>query len=505
MKLFQQMLVAPAALGLMAPIAATAAELNINEISDYNASGAEVQGISQFSDVYPTDWAYQALTQLAERHGCVAAAPNGSMTRYEAAALLNTCLGEVAQVNEEERRLLNEFSPELAVIKGRIDSLEARVGEFEAGVFSTTTKLRGTTHFVIGAVDEEDNATDATVFVYSTQLDLTSSFTGKDVLYTRFKTGNFGNSQLAQKPNVYLSSANTNDDTLKVDKIWYQFPVGDSITAWLGAKVENYYMLASAPSVYRPILKGFALGGNDAVYGASTGQGFGVAWTQQVDDPSAARFAVSANYTSSNSKGEYADPTAGGLFTNGAQGMTLAKVEYGSPRWQVSVAYSNKTNGSDAGTYYSTTMGDDRTGNTDAYALRAYWKPETTGAIPSISAGYTVASVDDDGTAEEVEETASWMVGLNWKDAFIDGNTAGVAFGQRQYATSVTSGNRVNHYDKGDDNFNWEAYYSFKVSDGITVTPAVFGVSNPDGDDQTNGDGGNGDTFGGIVQTTFKF
>ena len=88
MKLFQQLLEAPAALGLMAPIAATAAELNVNGVSEYSNSG-EIQSISQFSDVYPTDWAYQALTNLAERHGCVASAPNGSMTRYEAAALLN--------------------------------------------------------------------------------------------------------------------------------------------------------------------------------------------------------------------------------------------------------------------------------------------------------------------------------------------------------------------------------------------------------------------------------
>jgi len=505
MKLFQRLLVAPAALGLLAPVAANAAELNINDVSNYSASSEEVKSISQFSDVYPTDWAYQALTNMAERHGCAAANPTGSITRYEAAALLNSCLGNVAQVNEEERALFNEFGPELAVIKGRIDGLEARVGEFEAGMFSTTTKLTGKTNFVIGSVDEEDQARDALTFVYSTQLDLKSSFTGEDLLYTRIKTGNFTNSEFDHKPNVYLSSANSNDDFIKIDKLWYQFPIGDNFKAWLGAKVENYYMLASAPSIYKPILKGFALGGNDAVYGASTGQGFGVAWTQSVDDRSQPRFAVSANYTASDSTGENADPTAGGLFTNGAKGMALAKVEYGAPRWQVSLAYSNKTNNADAGSYYSTTMGKSRTGNTDAYALRAYWKPESTGAIPSVSAGYTIASVDDDGTAFEVEETASWMIGLNWKDAFIDGNTAGLAFGQRQYATSVTSGTNATVYEKGDGNFNWEAYYTFKVSDNISVTPAVFGVSDPDDVSKAHGNGAEGDSFGGIVQTTFKF
>ena len=95
MKLFRQLLVAPAALGLLAPMAANATELNINGVSDYAATGEQVTSITQFSDVYPTDWAYQALSNLIERYGCVAGYPNGTyrgnraMTRFEAAALLN--------------------------------------------------------------------------------------------------------------------------------------------------------------------------------------------------------------------------------------------------------------------------------------------------------------------------------------------------------------------------------------------------------------------------------
>ncbi len=57
MKLFQQLLVAPAALGLLVT-GANAAELNINGVSDYAASADQVTSVTQFSDVYPTDWAY---------------------------------------------------------------------------------------------------------------------------------------------------------------------------------------------------------------------------------------------------------------------------------------------------------------------------------------------------------------------------------------------------------------------------------------------------------------
>ena len=162
MKLFHQLLVAPAALGLLAPMAANATELNINGVSDYAATSSlssreQVTSITQFSDVYPTDWAYQALSNLIERYGCVAGYPNGTyrgnraMTRFEAAALLNACLDRVTEVTDELKRLMKEFEKELAILKGRVDGLEARVGELEATQFSTTTKLKGQATFVIGA------------------------------------------------------------------------------------------------------------------------------------------------------------------------------------------------------------------------------------------------------------------------------------------------------------------------------------------------------------------
>src|SRR5210317_4099 len=156
MKLFQKLLLAPAALGLLAPVAANASDVNIAGLSAYSSQD-QVNSITQFSDVQPTDWAYQALSNLIERYGCVAGYPNGSfrgnraMTRYEAAALLNACLDRITEVTDELKRLMKEFEKELAILKGRVDGLEARVGELEATQFSTTTKLKGKTTFVMGA------------------------------------------------------------------------------------------------------------------------------------------------------------------------------------------------------------------------------------------------------------------------------------------------------------------------------------------------------------------
>ena len=212
MKLFQQLLVAPAALGLLSPVAVQANELNLDGVNQY-ASEEQVTSINQFSDVKPTDWAYQALSNLIERYGCVAGYPNGTykggqaMTRYEAAALLNACLDRITEVTDELKRLMEEFEKELAVLTGRVDGLEAKVGELEANQFSTTTKLKGKATFVIGANsfngssdflrDQYRSELGATTFNYDVQLDFDTSFTGKDLLRTRLRAGNFRDTTFA--------------------------------------------------------------------------------------------------------------------------------------------------------------------------------------------------------------------------------------------------------------------------------------------------------------------
>ncbi|MFM7235863.1 MAG: iron uptake porin, partial [Cyanobium sp.] len=164
MKSFQRLLIAPAMAGMLSPALAQAGELNLNAIDGYTSGSQEqVTSINQFSDVRPTDWAFQALSNLIERYGCVAGYPNGTfkgaqaLTRYEAAALLNSCLDRISEVTDELKRLLKEFEQELAVLRGRVDGLEAKVGELEATRFSTTTKLRADTRWVVGALNYSCN------------------------------------------------------------------------------------------------------------------------------------------------------------------------------------------------------------------------------------------------------------------------------------------------------------------------------------------------------------
>src|SRR6476469_7474728 len=140
---------------------------------DANASieaGAldQVTSVSQLSDVQPTDWAFQALQSLVERYGCIAGYPDGTyrgnraLSRYEFAAGVNSCLDRINEliaagtselVTKEDlatlQRLQEEFSAELATLRGRVDALEARTAELEANQFSTTTKLNAEAIFAV--------------------------------------------------------------------------------------------------------------------------------------------------------------------------------------------------------------------------------------------------------------------------------------------------------------------------------------------------------------------
>ena len=419
MKLFQRLLVAPAALGLMAPLAAN----------------ADVTAISTDSDL-----------------------------------------------NSE-------------VIQARVDGVEAQLGEVMAGQFSSTTKLTGKAAFITGYVDN-DSATDNDEITgeYMYQLNLNTSFTGEDDLYTRIKSGNVADHFKDKNQGTYLSAANGNADVLKVDKLWYSFPVGESLQVWVGPKIENYYMLASAPSIYKPVTKQFALGGNGSAYGSSTSPGFGVAWTQQKEDPSEARLAISANYTSKDGASDTI-----GISNDDGRSFFLTKVEYGSPNWQVSAAVAKKNaptdteNGYDD--YFHTPLASNTEGDLTAYGLRAYWKPDETGSIPQVQVGYDFGSYDE-ATAGEAEDIAGWMIGLGWPDLFVDGNRGGFAFGSRMSATEVKSGGSVTE-DPAEDNTVWEAYYTFKVNDGVSITPAIFGGT----DVEESGK----DTQGAVLLTEFRF
>ena len=498
MKLFQQLLVAPAALGLLAS-GANAAELNINGVSDYAASADQVTSVTQFSDVYPTDWAYQALSNLVDQYGCVAGYPNGTfrgnraMTRYEAAALLNACLDRVTEVTDELRRLLKEFETELAVLRGRVDGLEARVGELEATQFSTTTKLKGVANCFLGGVamddDNQESGMGESLFMqYRYRLNMNTSFTGKDLLYARLQAAN-GSGDHWETGDTHQNASGSNGSALSIDKLWYTFPAGD-FKFTVGPKIENYYMVET-PTRYNAVLKALKLGGYGAVMGASTGAGAGIQWRQDVD-PGEAAFNAAVNYTSNT--GDHSD-AGQGIAGNNAGGSLLTQVGYGTRKWWLGASYARKNE------YLSKTKqtwiaGQSSLGTKDApldaFGLRGFWSPEESGIIPTISAGVDFGW-SDANAANATTETFGYMVGLNWDDVFIDGHKAGVGFGSIGSYITDTKGSA----DVDRDNSALEIWYDYQVTDNISIKPAVFWTNNYDDNDD--------DKFGAVVITTFKF
>ena len=432
MKLFQQMLVAGASLSLLAPVASQASDVvNIEEMNSYARSQSKSSRL-------------------------------------------------------DSKTFINEVSEDIAILKGRVEGLEAQHNEYEAGAFSETTSMDGKAVFGIGAVDYSEasnTSSEATQSWYTYTMNLNTSFTGDDNLYVRIKTGNHTDWTVSKTYGSYLVSGNGNGGTLKVDKIWYQFPVGDNNTVWVGPRIENYYMHGTTPSIYQPVTKQFTLGGNGEAYGASTDTGAG--WAYKADNG----FAVSSNIgtkSGSSKKDAAGDYYNTGLLTNETKTSWATQVGYTKPNYSVSALLNIKSNGWSDTYYHTADHGTGGNGNFSSVGLRGWWRPDNTGtATPSISVGFDTTEYD--GAPSSTSNSTAYFVGLNWQDMFQADDKIGLAFGQPTTNESESV-----------DPFAYEIYYSFNPNDSVTVTPAVFGGTDRNG---TSG----GDIFGAVVETTFKF
>ena len=169
----------------------------------------------------------------------------------EAAALLNACLDRITAMADEVKGLIHALRCELAIIQGRVDGLEARLGELEATQFTTTTKLSGLATFVVGAnhfpgsddalVDQNNQGFGAPSYNNDLQLILATSFSGKDLLTTVMRSGNFGGetpfggggpSSLATLGTSLQADGGANQ--VAIDKIIYAFLVGEVLNLTFG-------------------------------------------------------------------------------------------------------------------------------------------------------------------------------------------------------------------------------------------------------------------------------
>ena len=502
----------------------------------------QVTSVNQFSDVQPTDWAYQALSNLVDKYGCVAGYPNGTfkgsqaMTRFEAAALLNACLDRVTEQTDELKRLMDEFKQELTVLRGRVDGLEKRVGVLEAQQFSTTTKFSGQATMVVGgnsysgsAINTAANTVtpnntttpsplyNAISFNYDLQLNFDTSFNGRDLLRTNLRAGNFGSSRFGGEPHAQgnLSELQiafeqpSGANLVGLYKLFYQLPLGSGWTATVGPRVGQEDMLALWPSVYPSdtVLNVMTVNGAPAAYSKNLGPGAGLWWQNN-------NWSVSANYVAFNGMiGNPSTPrsqtsTAGpsGGIGNQASGATgSVQLAYQQEQWGLAAiwTYLQPYNAFVPGTTPTVHSSLDHAASalTNAFGLSAYWQPWNSGWAPSVSIGWGYNSTSysvAQAAGARVSTSQSWMVGLQWTDVFAKGNDFGMAVAQPVFATTMTGGINGN-----DGNYVWEWWYKFQVSDKISVTPALIYLSRPLG--ARTPAGATFDQIGALVKTTFRF
>lgn len=524
----------------------------------------QVTSVSQLSDVQPTDWAFQALQSLVERYGCIAGYPDGTyrgnraLTRYEFAAGLNACLDRVneliatatsSQVTREDlatlQRLQEEFTTELATLRGRVDALEANTAELDANQFSTTTKLSGEVIVAgVGATGGAPDTDDPNVILANrVRLNFTTSFTGKDSLFTSLQAYNFGGGDSSiggalgladgvglsassarlnfepQFPGVNpqnLSSVEAND--IQLYKLLYVFPVTSSLNLFAGTAAETSDAFpaitpfasegegaVSRFAGYNPVVR---LSGGTSGTGLASAAGF--SWTISEKVTLAALYgnvnAAIPNQAPNIAPGVSGTPLGAGFFS-GSSVVAAQLTIRPSKNFDVGLNYANSYHeinilgtglvnadigGALAGLDFGTPVKVNSVGGTLTWRFTPKVALSTYGAA---------IFVDDSLNRIDASSTfTSWMVGLHFADLLSEGNNAGIIFGQPLYRTSA-DGDAV-LTPAGEDRatpYHAEAYYRIRVSDNISITPGAFVIFNPESNSN------NDTTTVGVLRTTFTF
>jgi hypothetical protein len=473
---------------------------------------SQVTSVSELSDVQVSDWAFQALQSLVERYGCIAGYPNGTyrgnraLTRYEFAAGLNACLDRVneliatgtADLTTKEdlttlQKLQEEFSAELATLRGRVDALEARTAELEANQFSTTTKLQGQVVAVISDVLSSDKVNGAEITDKNTtlgaraRLEFVSSFTGQDTLFTRIQTNNILSPDInTREGNLFFAGADGTNDAF-IDALYYAFPLGKATQVKLIANAGAADDLTSTVNLFDGDGAFGALstfGTRNPIYNQISGAGVGV--TQYFSR----NLSLSLGYLASTANNP---APKSGLF-DGAYGALAQLTVKPSDRISLGLTYINSykqplLTGSNAATTDITS---------EAFSSNSYGVEASVGISDKFVlggwAGYTNSRVLT-GNRGDVD-IWNYAVTLGFPDLGKKGNLAGIIVGMEP---KVTSSNVSGLSEDEDTSYHVEAFYQYKVSDNITITPGLIWLTAPDHKDN------NDSVVIGALRTTFSF
>lgn len=499
---------------------------------------SQVISVAELRDVQPTDWAYTALESLIVRYGCIAGYPDGTyrgntaMSRYEFAAGLNACLGQISDLIETNllsqqdveilQRLQDEFAAELSALRRRTDTLDAQVAELEANQFSTTTKLRGEVIFDVtdrfGGDDspflDESEFEDNTVFRDRVRLNLVTSFTGEDELVTRLAAGSvnpftrpgpFGNVDASTGEGLLAQRVGGNtDNEFEIDRLSYTFPVGDRTDVYISAvrgRHEDYVF-----STFNDYLDDgdggqgaiSTFGQRSPIYRIGGGAG------------AAVNVALTSDYSLVLTGGYLADqassPESGSGLFNG-DFAALGQLTFApSDRIKLGATYVRGYHTSDNFIFDSgfgeeffvgTTQASgshielETSAVTDSYGLQAFFQLNDKLAINAFG-GFTDVTFNDIGDGD------IWYygLGLSFPDLFEEGSLGGIVVGVEPYLAQESADI---FFTDTDTSVHVEGFYRYQITDNIAITPGIIWISAPEQNEANDG------FVVGTLRTTFRF
>ena len=479
------------------------------KLSNENGSFAQVTSVSQLSDVQPTDWAFTALQSLVERYGCIAGYPNATyrgnraLSRFEFAAGLNACLDKINElistgladkVGREDlatlQRLQEEFSAELAALRGRVTALERKVETLEAQQFSTTTKLNAEVIGLLIAANNNGGGLDNNVtFGSRVRLNFNSSFTGSDLLNIRLDSQNANLTQSPSSNETRILSSSSTNNTFALTNLIYSFPATERLKVFVGTAITDVTFVgvdAVTPlgSNATGSISNFG-GSNPALYTQTTGAGASLSF--KFND----NFVGTAGYIAETGTAEF--PTKG--LTGGGR-MIFANLNAYFGKLALGLFYSNTFSPSSgintgAGSNLAAVTFPDVTANTGAIQARYDFSPKF-----QLAGWFGYSNATSSSFAGNVE-VINYAVQFIFPDLFKNGNLGAITFGQQPTVVRGST-DGLAPGDRG-TGFHIEAFYRYQVNRFISITPGIIYLTRPDQNPA------NGAAVVGVLRTAFEF
>ncbi len=473
----------------------------------------QITSVSQLSDVRPTDWAYQALATLVQRYGCIVGYPDGTyrgnraMTRYEFAAGLNACLNRISEIIagstgsgintgdlDTLRKLQAEFTTELSTLQAKTDSLEERIAFQENHQFSTTTTLSGLVEMsLIGGFGDQKAVPSGqspsqdlelnTVLAGLSFISFNTSFTGRDLLNVTKAAGgvnDFG-SRVTGTDMTGLAFGLDNDNDIFEGGIFYRSPLGDNGVVQVGT---SGVLAGSVMPSLNPAISISRFGQHSPIYGLAGGGG--IAMNYRFSEKLAAGFKYGGD------TGSIANPLSG-LF-NGQYGAFTQVTFTPSTNFGIALNYAryySKTPNLTGGTgsaFAQTPFGNNAPTSANAFSLQSQFRFATSFSMGAwveyidakAESSYSVNSVN--GTKGDKAESWNWAITAALQDVGKRGSQLGFVFGMPPKLTE----NDFSSREDGDTSYHIEAFYRYRYSDRIFITPSVLLITNPEHNNNNN-------------------